>query len=173
MSKSRGFSAKREAKGFTLIELLITISIIAVLSAIGLVAYSTVLKQGRDSKRQSDLRSIQSALEQYYSDQSFYPFTSGSGKGMDDLLSESPPPAFTSSTGNQSSPPSPKTYMNFLPQNPTGTLRYKYEESPKSCYNAPGNWCTGYCLYAKLENSSPVLPAACTNASYNFAVTPP
>lgn len=60
-------------KGFTLIELLISISIIAILSAIGLVTYSVVLKQGRDSKRQSDLRSIQSALEQYYAKQFSYP----------------------------------------------------------------------------------------------------
>ena len=55
----------KKTTGFTLIELLITVSIIAVLSAIGLIAYSAAFRQGNDSKRHSDLRAIQSALEQY------------------------------------------------------------------------------------------------------------
>ena len=57
-----------KTRGFTLIELLVTVTIIAVLSAIGLVIYHVVLEQGRDSKRQSDLRTIQSALEQLLRD---------------------------------------------------------------------------------------------------------
>ncbi|MCL5073272.1 MAG: prepilin-type N-terminal cleavage/methylation domain-containing protein [Actinobacteria bacterium] len=95
-------------KGFTLIELLITLTIIAVLSAIGLVAFSYVLKQGRDSKRQSDLRAIQSALEQYYSDQGSYPtasITSGVN-GLDTVLGQSTPAPFTSNIGRPL--PSPK-----------------------------------------------------------------
>ncbi|MBI4038318.1 prepilin-type N-terminal cleavage/methylation domain-containing protein [Candidatus Daviesbacteria bacterium] len=60
-------------KGFTLVELLITITIIAVLSGIGLVVYSNVQAQARDSKRRSDILEIQKALEIYYSSQSFYP----------------------------------------------------------------------------------------------------
>lgn len=59
--------------GFTLIELLVVISIIAILSAIGVVVYTKVLQNARDGKRQSDLRAIQSALEQFYADQRSYP----------------------------------------------------------------------------------------------------
>ncbi len=84
-----------KARGFTLIELLISISIIAILSAIGLVAYSTVLKQGRDSKRQSDLRSIQSALEQYYAKQFSYPsgLTALSSGGYINIVPTDPDPS--------------------------------------------------------------------------------
>lgn len=150
-----------KSRGFTLIELLITISIIAILSAIGMVAYSVVLKQGRDSKRQSDLRSIQSALEQYYADQFYYP--------QDNIFSGS------SLRANG------KTYLNTIPTDPTGSLPYDYSPfylappaSPVTCNNAVGssNKCNYYCLYANLENSNPG-KGTCTDTRYNFAVTPP
>ncbi len=50
-------------RGFTLIELLVAISIVAILSVIGLVAYSSVQKTGRDSVRKSTLRTIASSIE--------------------------------------------------------------------------------------------------------------
>lgn len=159
-------------RGFTLIELLVTVSIIAVLSAIGLVIYHVVLEQGRDSKRQSDLRTIQSALEQYYADQFFYP----TGNGLDTALKAETPPAFTSSTGNPSPPSSVKTYINSLPKDPlnSDTWKYYYWASPEGCDNstAPTAKCTGYCIYTNLENSTPGT-GNCTATGYNFAVTPP
>lgn len=134
-----------KTKGFTLVELLVTISIISILSVIGMVAYSTVLKQGRDSKRQSDLRSIQSALEQYYADQFSYPDNLSFGSSL----------VFGA-----------KTYMNRIPTDPTGEpLGYGYGYVLQSF---------GYCLYAKLENSNPGTPLPCgPNGSYNFVVSPP
>lgn len=160
------------SKGFTLIELLVTISIIAILSAIGLVIYSNVIKQGRDSKRQSDLRSIQSALEQYYSDQGFYPSLLGSS-----FNSFSSP--LTSSIGNRQSPlPSPvKTYLNNVPNESLapfyGYMGMKDRSSTNNdCDNAT-IMCSSYCLYAKLENTSPGVGSCPASGSYNFAVTPP
>ena len=157
---------------FTLVELLITISIIAILAAIGIVTYSVALKSGRDSKRQSDLRAVQSALEQYHNDQGFYPTD-----GLDTLLGQSPPPAFTNCAGNPVSPCTiTKTYMNSLPQDPQSLPqpRYKYEafNDNNPCDNLTTK-CTRYCLNAKLENTSPPRPPNCNNASYNFVVTPP
>lgn len=167
--------------GFTLIELLITIAIIAVLSAIGMVVYTSVLRQGRDSKRQSDLRSIQSALEQYQLDMGFYP----SADGADGLNTDLGNPAsldFTNETGNPSLPSSVKTYMNLLPKDPsdpTGVSRYKYVANPTTpspCDNLSATTrCTSYCLYTKIENLSTndfkTCPALSPN--YNFALTPP
>lgn len=60
-------------KGFTLIELLITITIIAVLSLIAITSYVAFTKNARNAKRQSDLKFIQSALEEYFADQRVYP----------------------------------------------------------------------------------------------------
>jgi len=133
-----------KSRGFTLIELMVVISIIAILTAIGLVSYSAVAKQGRDSKRQSDLRSIQSALEQYRADQSSYP-------------------ASLPAAGNPlKSPDGTKTYLNQLPQEPLG--------SPQYGYNLVS---TSYCVYARLENSNPGLGNCPFSSSYNFTVTPP
>ncbi len=161
---------ERSRSGFTLIELLITISIIAVLAAIGFVSYTTVLKSGRDSKRQSDLRSIQSALEQYHNDQGFYP----TDPGMN-ILNADPPVAFTSSTGNPSPPATVKIYLNSPPKDPLGSPRYCYLPSPRTaCDNSPTDRCTGYSLYAKLENGPTSPTYTCGGATtYNFRVTPP
>lgn len=51
--------------GFTLIELLITISILAVLTTMGMVLYQGVLSKTRDSVRKSDLNKLATALEIY------------------------------------------------------------------------------------------------------------
>lgn len=165
---------KKSVLGFTLVELLVTISIIAILSAIGLVIYSSVIKQGRDSKRQSDLRSIQSALEQYYADQLFYPTESVDGKGLDNQLGKTPPQSFTNAVGNPSLSIGTKVYMNVLPEDPVykqGSGRYYYWADPSGCDNSTTK-CTSYCLYAKLENSNPGI-GNCSNTAWNFAVIPP
>lgn len=54
-------------KSFTLLEMLVVIGIVAILIGMATVSYSTAQKKARDSKRKSDLKTIQNALEQYYS----------------------------------------------------------------------------------------------------------
>lgn len=51
--------------GFTLIELLVVISIITILVSLSLVSLGGAQKQGRDTKRRSDLDQYRNALEQY------------------------------------------------------------------------------------------------------------
>ena len=53
-------------KGFTLIELLVVVAIIGLLSTLAVVALSTAREKTRDSKRLSDLKNIQTALELHY-----------------------------------------------------------------------------------------------------------
>ncbi|MBI2334715.1 type II secretion system protein [Candidatus Daviesbacteria bacterium] len=69
---------RESKKGFTLVELLVVIAIIAVLSAVGLVAFSSAQKSGRIGKRIQDLKAIQTALEVYYSVNKAYPSSGGS-----------------------------------------------------------------------------------------------
>lgn len=174
-----------QKNGFTLIELLIVISIIAVLSAIGLVAYGNFLKNSRDSRRQSDLKLIQSALEEYYADQTFYP---GS-------MSFSSTFSLTNATGNPASPaPSPvKAYLNSTPIGPTGSAEYRYQgfkfDTAGTSYLACDSdnsdnlststrKCVKYCLYAKIEGSSIPSDGGCADftglpSGYNYGVNRP
>lgn len=60
-------------KGFTLVELLVVIAIIGLLSTLAVVALGTTRAKARDSKRLSDIKQVQTALEMYYTDNSAYP----------------------------------------------------------------------------------------------------
>lgn len=146
-----------KSKGFTLIELLITISVIAILSVIGMVVYTSVLKQGRDSKRQSDLRAIQSALEQYRSDEGHYPRP------------------LTLTQGNSLTGSSGRVYLTQIPGDPTGSPGYLYYPYGSNCEDVTPQNCVNYCVYAKLEIpiTSWIRPAICTDTTYNYAVTLP
>ncbi len=61
---------KRASWGFTLLELLVVVSIIGILIAISSAAFSTAQKKSRDAKRQGDIKAMQSAFEQYASQNS-------------------------------------------------------------------------------------------------------
>lgn len=161
-------------QGFTLIELMISITIVGLV--FGIIASSTTLvrKNSHDTQRHSDLRSIQSALEQYYADQLFYPATISFGS------------ALTNATGNVAGTTISKTYLNRVLQDPSGgSATYKYEglkndpSSPTSyslCDNITPSLCLKYCLYASLENPpNPLLPtySYCSATGFNLQVTSP
>ena len=66
-------------KGFTLIELLVVIAIIGVLGSIVFAPFNEARKKGRDGKRMSELKSIQSSLLLFSEDNSgCFPDTKGS-----------------------------------------------------------------------------------------------
>ena len=62
-------------KGFTFIEMLVTITIIAVLMAIGVTNFRVANQKARDGRRKADLEQIRAALELYRTDQGTYPTT--------------------------------------------------------------------------------------------------
>lgn len=57
-------------KGFTLIELLVVIAIIGILSSVVLASLNTARGKGKDAAVQSELNSLRSQAEIYYSDNS-------------------------------------------------------------------------------------------------------
>ncbi|MBI4036037.1 prepilin-type N-terminal cleavage/methylation domain-containing protein [Candidatus Daviesbacteria bacterium] len=148
--------------GFTLIELLVTISIIAILMAISIASYDNLTKNARDSQRKSDLKQIQSALEQYYRDNTSYPLSL---------------PA-----------PSWSPYLNQVPTEAVDTTNHPYLYIPlyvsatsanaTGCDNVSNN-CTKYCLFAEMENSSNNnLVTECPNtisgaSTYHYSVSSP
>lgn len=63
--------------GFTFIEILVSVTIVAVLVAIGIASYASINRRSRDAKRKSDLEQIRASLEQYRADNGGYPPTVG------------------------------------------------------------------------------------------------
>ncbi|MDP3973848.1 MAG: prepilin-type N-terminal cleavage/methylation domain-containing protein [Candidatus Daviesbacteria bacterium] len=156
-------SLAEPCKGFTLIELLIAVSIIALLMTIGAISYMGFLRTTRDTSRQTDLKTIQSVLEQYHADLHFYPTAQFTFAGQ----------RFTNASGRAGNPQVTKTYLNNTPKEQwTQTAPYLYVPLPAGCGEvAP--LCSNYCLYARLEGTSPGLGSCATQTVYNYAVSQP
>ena len=76
---------------FTLIELLVVVTIVAVLSAVGMVVFTNAGKSSRDAKRKADLESIRQALVLYRDDNGCYPSSSiGVGRTYLDMSTGAP-----------------------------------------------------------------------------------
>ena len=120
--------------GFSLIELMVSTTVIAILTVIGVVSYSSVNKRSRDVKRKSDIEQIRSALEMYRSDYGYYPNVEGGSWGTADVLG----------------PSLVTTYMPVIPADPQVT-QFKYYYFKAKNLQA-GNY-YGYCMCACLESS--------------------
>jgi type IV pilus assembly protein PilA len=62
----------QDEKGFTLIELLVVILIIGILAAIALPAFLNQREKAQDSEAKSGARTVQTAMETYYTDNQDY-----------------------------------------------------------------------------------------------------
>ena len=62
-----------QRRGFTLIEILIVVAIIGILASVVLVGLGPVQQKGRDARRISDLKQIQTGLELYFAKNGVYP----------------------------------------------------------------------------------------------------
>ncbi len=78
----RSARPKQSRSGFTLIELLVVITIIGILSTIGLTLYSGVKARARDAQRLDDARKIVIALEQFKSGSNRYPYLNSLGTAV-------------------------------------------------------------------------------------------
>lgn len=77
-NKVLGFTPRIE--GFTLMEMMIVVSIIMILSVVGLASFTFSRQKARDAQRKSDLAQIVRALETYANDFGSYPADDGSGQ---------------------------------------------------------------------------------------------
>jgi prepilin-type N-terminal cleavage/methylation domain-containing protein len=121
----------KKNKGFTLFELLVSISIIGILTALASVAFSGAQKKARDARRVQDVKLIQTAAEQYYSQNSYaYPTSSSSYE-----------PGQSWTIGTQ------QPILESYPSDPKEGATYSYDCSPAgSCTTA------GYCVCVSVEN---------------------
>lgn len=73
---------KRKQNGFTMIELLVVTTIIIVITAIGLVSYTSANRNARNGKRKADLEMVRQALVLYRTDNGSYP----SGSSFNNMM---------------------------------------------------------------------------------------
>lgn len=66
-------SLKKNDKGFTIVELLIVIVAISILVLLVVTTYSGIQAKARNAKRQSDIATLQTQLEAFYSQNGYYP----------------------------------------------------------------------------------------------------
>jgi len=73
MIKKKKSAKQNRNSGFTLFELLVSISIIAVMTAVAVVSFGGLNKKARDQRRISDVEKIRVALESYKQINNYYP----------------------------------------------------------------------------------------------------
>ena len=78
----------KKLNGFTLIELLVVIVIIGILSTIGVLSYTKVQANARDSQRSAKITTVAEALEKYYSQNGEYPTCSEITKNSDTVVTD-------------------------------------------------------------------------------------
>ena len=116
----------KKQKGFSLLELLVVISIMGILIALGTVAFSTVQKKGRVSRRRADVKAMQDAFEQFYGANGAY--------GTCDSMAD-----YDAGTG--------AIMPGGLPVDPKNSDPYLYN-TVAGCTND-----VGYCVCAMMESS--------------------
>ena len=140
-----------KGSGFTLIELLITVSIIAVLSAVGITSYQGTQARARDAIRKDDLKTLATALELYNQKNGGYV---AAGSGADSCNRD------TASFYTLIAP-----FLNkAVPADPLTKQKY--------CYISQNNN-SSYRLFAKLENCSDgqiISGINCQSSTWNYSI---
>lgn len=141
---------KKAQRGFTIIELLIVIAIIAILATIVLVSVQNATAKSRDTKRSTDVNAIQTKLEEFYQENSYYPATLSLNdlKGLDEGALKDPkgadaPEAITVADSTAATASQPQVDSGGVPG-------YRYV--PFGC---TGSQCTGYQMKASMEKANP------------------
>lgn len=138
---------KAAQKAFSLLEMLVVIGIIAIIIGMGTVSYSTAQKKARDSKRKADVKSIQSALEQYYSLCTYvYPTQTT----LTSIIATCITPTVVLMN---TTPLDPKTNQNYIYTTSVSDNTYSIcvptinASQPLETETSPGGTVTPYCLY--------------------------
>jgi len=139
---------------FTLIELLIVVSIIGVLSAIGLIVYNGAQSKARDSLRKNNLNQLSLALEGYF--QKYGKFVPPADTGIDTCIRDTD-----------------KFYKEIAPFIKDGKVPTDPKDNTNYCYVAIDKG-QSFRLFAKVENCSDekvITGLDCSKLTYKYSVT--
>lgn len=136
-------------RGFTLIELLAVVTIIGLLSTVGMVSYDSARQSSRDAKRVSDAKQLQQALEIYFEYHDGYPDDGVSGP---DGLEIGTPETATLSDAGFAPATEGQIFMVNLPRNPEpGGAPYVFRSIHRDGTDCNYPPCDSYAIYFSLE----------------------
>jgi type IV pilus assembly protein PilA len=138
----------QDEKGFTLIELLVVILIIGILAAIALPAFLNQRAKAQDSGAKSDVRTAQTAMETWYTDNQKYDGITAQG-ATNSLVSIEPALANANQLKIDAQGPSSYTISviskssagtKFSITNTGGTVTRACDKASTGGCNAGGSW---------------------------------
>lgn len=137
-------------------EILIAISIIAILTAIGIVSYASINRNARNAKRKSDIEQLRSAFELYRADNGYYPARHNAEMKTTSLA-----------TNILTNPVDPifDTYLSSIPSDPKGFPYLYVVTDPNN-----GQF-YGYCVAAMMEpiDMAPDTECSVGTSGYNYS----
>lgn len=142
-------------RGFTLIEIMIAVSIMTILSIVGLTSFNFSMMKSRDSQRKSDLSLLAKAVHQFANDFGDFPTDNGTGgilgcnsaDGGELVVCNYPNQFAVYVNGAQ------EIYLSKTPADPNGSYHYYYRKNTD-----------GFSLFSILENTN--------DANYNTDAGP-
>ncbi len=139
--------------GFTLIEMIIVISIISLLSTVGMNSYNTVLRNARDTKRKADLHEFVNAIKLFQVHNNRGPSETSwcqSSIGTDPNHG-CPPDTITGQWARDATWTDLVTggYLEELPVDPLNNATYHYYYEPNNPAPNLGGW-----VRARLESTN-------------------
>ncbi len=150
-------SLKKRNQGFTIVELLIVIVVIGILALLVITTYSGIQAKARNSKRQTDIQSVQTQLEAFFSQNGYYPSLTNLNTGTSLTTSASSSWATTNMKSlDQTALTDPSNPVQSKQLKDTAQAKwYSYEvsnSSDTSC-EADSTTCAKYTLTATYEGS--------------------
>jgi prepilin-type N-terminal cleavage/methylation domain-containing protein len=141
-------SLKKRSQGFTIVELLIVIVVIGILALLVITTYSGIQAKARNAKRQSDIQSLQTQIEAFFSQNGYYPsltdMNSGSWLGTN----------MKSLDQNALTDPSNTSQSKTLVATPTAkSYSYAVTNSSGSSCESDDTTCAQYTLTAEYEGT--------------------
>ncbi len=148
-------------KGFSLIELLVAITVVAIISSVGFISFTSSQAKARDAKRKQDLRSLSVALNLYYAVNKKYPAVAGDGYYISTTNPSSWLPQLLGTNKFISSLPLDPLNTGDPKLNDTTSFGYSYWSNPEGTCGSANTY---FLLETKLENGDD--PESNKNKSY-------